>query len=115
MALFPMNVNGGSAAPTLEAEYTQSGGNAISRTISNAIKIGIVVIASTNNTSDSSYYEQTIDSLSAGSYEKIDDTYYYADSMGVKTTTYIIKNVPSGATISIKARYVGVIQIIKII
>ena len=89
-------------------------------TFNKNIKLGMVLISSSNNTTDSSYYVAEITSLTSGQYVNIDNsTISYTETsnghhFGHRTHAYLIKNVSKDAVLEYNVRYASIIQIFEI-
>ena len=94
-------------------QYTGNTSNTY--TFHDKIDFGMVIITSSNNSNDSSYFISNINSLSSGSYEVFDDsTAISGSNIGHRSKIYFIRDVDVGTTIQFGTRYASLVQILKI-
>ena len=84
-------------------------------TFTDDVGYGIVVISSSNNTNDPSYFVAEITSLSAGTYTSLDNSYTFNNQYGFghRSRIYEIRDVPKNAIIKFYSRYNTTVQILK--
>ena len=102
---------------TLFDKISKVGNETTTYTFKNDLDLGLVIITSSNNINDTSYYVSNINSLSNGNYSVIDDSAIYiggGNEAGHRSKIYLVEGITSGTTMQVSTRYASEIQILEL-